>query len=155
MKPLFILLTLFIHPYGRELQWKDFQGCPGPDPKILALTSWRIQFSWDEQDGKAAYIVSPQFVSELSYTRTADSAVLVHENYHYHLVQLFAIKIRHALQSYQNKSYSKIPEKIYDSLCASLRKIQELYDKETDHSNNKVLQAIWESRIDHEIKLMN
>jgi hypothetical protein len=147
-----LLLLFFTHPYGKELSWKDFQGCPGPDPKILALTSWRIQFSWEEENGKATYIIAPQFVSELSYTRTADSAVLVHENYHMHLVELFAAKIHRSLQAYQNKPYSQRPEKIYDSLCISLQRIQDLYDKETDHSNNKAVQRIWERRISQELK---
>lgn len=152
---LFLFLSLLFHnsPY-KTLQWSDFQGSfLNADPNVLALTSWNIQLNTYYNEGKAAYIVTPEFVPEKSFTRTSDPIVLEHEQIHLDIVYLFALKMEKEMDPYQNTSESneKKVEKIYLRLIRSCRTIQETYDHETQHSNCKAQQKRWNDLISKQL----
>lgn len=152
MKLLSLIAILFIHSYGRVLSWNNYTGKPYGDENVLAVTAWSIHFETSYEGYNAKYSITPEFDSIRSFTRTSDPEVLQHERGHFKLVQIYARLIENAIAPYQNKPESTKPEKIYNSLCNKLRKMQDLYDMESQHGANKTTQRLWELNIDKEIK---
>ena len=144
--------TVFHAP---ELTWNDYAARPYGDEKVIAMTAYIIHFETSYEGYNARYTVTPEFDAGRSFTRTSDLSVLEHERLHFKLALLYSRLIQNAIAPYQNKPESKEPERIYDSLCAKLKKMQALYDRETDNARNKKLQAIWERNIGAELRRLN
>lgn len=138
----------------RKLEWGDYTGKPYGDEKILAMTAYNIRLDEVSWDGKTCFTVVPEFVAEKSFTRTNDPKVLSHENAHWQLACIYARLIETDLISYQNclptRQYKA--EKIYNDLCEKLRKMEDLFDKETANSTNPITEAAWEKAISKELK---
>jgi hypothetical protein len=128
-----LLLILFI-PFAKEipyrtLTWSDFKGKPDKSTTIARSYTGIII----EKDTAFAY-----FDVERSWTRTNDEAVLWHEQIHFAITKMWAMRISNSL--------------IYGSLFVAdylkeWGKMEEAYDEETDHGNNLEKQKEWEEKI--------
>jgi len=74
---------------------------------------------------------------------------LQHEQLHFDIVKLFAIKIEKLYKKYNDiKNY----QRIFDSISTELKKTQIKYDKETAHSILAFNQKLWEYNIHNELQ---
>lgn len=155
MKTLLLALILFNNPKEieyRKLDWSDFKG-----PVVnssAAETTTQLQLDWVETDGKYTFKVTAWFLPYESFTTTDRPDVLRHEQGHVDLAQIKAIQCMKALVSYQgcNERRKSKVESIYAHYVKSLNELQVLYDKETKHSQNSVIQKRWESNIEQGLK---
>jgi predicted secreted Zn-dependent protease len=89
-----------------------------------------------------------------SWKRKKKKGVLVHEQRHFDIVELFARKLRKQIQSGTYKDYNDLVEKIeryYDQTDRELDAYQDKYDRMTNHSRNSRRQAKWNSKVEMEL----
>ena len=79
----------------------------------------------------------------------ADSNVLHHEQGHFDLAEAYTRKLRQMLAAYKPNrvTFKKDIHEMYNRLIDELEAKQDLYDKETDHSKNKIAQQEWNNKI--------
>lgn len=150
MKLLLLTFILFNNPKEveyRKLTWNDFKG-----PIVnssTAETTTQLQLDWVVADGKYTFKVTAWFLPYESFTITDRLDVLRHEQGHMDLAQTKALQCMKALVPYKwcSESRKRKAEAIYAHYVKSLNELQALYDKETKHSQNVVIQKKWEANI--------
>jgi len=125
MNTLLLILSLF--PY-HQLSWSDFHGRPkGPH---AAMTHCEIVVHSVEVDNRVtAQWGVAYFDGEKSWTRTASSAALAHEQGHLDIARVYAAQLRLGVSA--------------DSLIAVYQAAQVRYDAETKHGVDSVAQEEW------------
>lgn len=151
MKLLLIILPVlfntsidFTSPY-KELTWRDFNIIKSND-EMAAESVTSISY---EYDGYSKVKVSCHFIKSESFVKQSEmtSYILRHEQKHFDITYLFAAKFANELKN-QKDLTDALVESIYDKIIAEKDIFQEKYDNETDHSKNRVMQAIWNKKID-------
>lgn len=144
---------------NRLLTWNDFKGKPAKR-FAAASTNYDILKSIDFKNNTTALIdIKAVFYCKKSWKKDQwiDATVLIHEQKHFDIVELYARKMRKMIKEY-NYSQSNIKEKT-DSLYAIIDKemdvYQDLYDDETNGSMNSAKQKEWNQKIINEINEFN
>lgn len=141
----------------RPLTWNDFKGKPAKRFAV-ASTNYDIkkiieQVSKDSStvDIKAIFLCNKSWKKE----SWIDETVLIHEQKHFDIVELYARKLRKLVHSQSYTSFSDLKEKS-DSLYAVIDKAmdvyQDEYDEKTEGSMNGEQQRIWNTKIMDQIK---
>lgn len=151
MKSLILIYSLILGilpkevPY-RTLCWDDFRG---PITKsVAAEIVTELELTWEETNGKYTFSVSAYFLPDSSFTTTDRQEILDHENLHFSIAVLKAHQCNQALSKCNNL---KEAYKIYNHYVDSLEKLQELYDMESAHSINAIVQKKWEENIKNDL----
>jgi len=140
--------------YNERLDWSDFKGTPVPGSKFTANTNSGLSYSWGytTRGGKTAlsYQVISNFYPELSWVKGSRKPddLLLHEQIHFDITEVHARKLRKCLDEYVvTSSLKKDMERMYQAVEAERIAMQQLYDKETAHSENKEAQERWHKYI--------
>jgi hypothetical protein len=141
--------------YNRKLTVEDFQASVDSNSLAAAETNYRINFSYDRADDTVKFDITTKFVKNGSWMRVRTDEILSHEQGHFDIAEIYTRKIRKAILGKQFNYYNFETEadslyKIYED---SSNVIQELYDKETEHSGNTEKQIKWEKRIAFELMI--
>ena len=161
-KPIFVLLmvmygcvtgfqvpkgkNLICWEEGQSLVWKDFKGrVPGRTPHA-AITYVNFQY---EVLSKNSIRVSNCFVKDKSWTKRDEQNpyILKHEQYHFHISEIFARRIRQDLVHVAEASTVEV-QQVFDKWMERYQAEQTLYDQETSHSRIRTEQLRWENKID-------
>ena len=144
---------------NRLLTWDDFKGKPAKR-FAAASTHYDILKSIEFTNNSAAIIdIKALFYCKKSWKKTqwADATVLIHEQKHFDIVELYARKMRKMIKENEYSSFT-IKEKT-DSIYAIIDKemdvYQDLYDNETEGSTNGKKQKEWNQKIVTEINELN
>lgn len=139
---------------GERLDWGDFKGVPDPSADAAATTVSALSYTFNGYlDGKRLvyeYQVQALFFPEKSWVRQEqkDDELLLHEQLHFDITALYAIRLRRAFDTIAPSSDPVSAVKaVYDWVRRELDSVQERYDRETDFSRNLQEQLLWESRI--------
>lgn len=139
-----------------KLKWTDFKGRPDSASENVAITVANIGYSLSYN--KTTYTVKVKCVFEKSksWTATSDSAVLVHEQGHFDISEIYARKLRKAFREYKfNANTIQADFKEIFTRIRSERKLHnELYDIETNASRNREQQLVWNRKIAEELKAL-
>lgn len=134
---------------NRKLTWNDFKGNPDVNSPNAALTSSNIniQFGYDENGFQ--YLIKCSFDKNRSWVRIRNNDVLVHEQGHFDLAEVYARKLNKAIEAYHfnAQTVSNDVNKLYESMMKEHRQIQIQYDQETDYSRNRPKQQDWLKKI--------
>jgi len=139
------------------LSWNDFLVRPVAefDNKFSASVSTGLDFKWDYNIENAqqnfSYKVRARLypASSWVFEHKRDSALLVHEQLHYDITELYARKLRKIISEYKlGRNIRKDLKAIYQDVEASRQEMQAVYDKESGHSKNKEQQQIWNKKVD-------
>jgi len=137
------------------LKWSDFRGTPRPWSVFIAQTVSVIEQTYS-CDGEAfTFNIKAKFNRNKSWTKTQKHPeVLLHEQKHFDLTEIYARKMREAYTSLKNPCSYTMEElgNIYDEYFLELRHMQTLYDIETDHGLDKAHQKIWNRKIAKQLK---
>ncbi|HEU4717419.1 MAG TPA: hypothetical protein VFU15_06290, partial [Bacteroidia bacterium] len=138
---------------ARPLTWKDFKGTQEKTSPYAAITEWTIYFSYLAQKDSLHTQVTCYFdpaKSKVKHDARKDSLLLRHEQYHFNLAEVYARKFRKALEesAFSFKDANTRAPKLYSQYVSDCKKEQDLYDKETDHSQKTADQKRWEDKID-------
>ena len=158
-----IFLTLFsfaftVNPEFNEINWNeeykltwgDFMGTPKPYSDFVAQTVSVIEQSYTCNNGNFDFDIKAKFNRERSWTKTyRNFEVLLHEQKHFDLTEIYARKMRQAYLSIDNPCKYSMDElgNIYDEYFEELKNVQDQYDAETDHGLNKQRQRAWNDMI--------
>jgi hypothetical protein len=139
----------------RLLEWDDFRGKPAK--RFSAASTHYDIFKNMEENGNAAKLsVEAVFFCNRSWKKMSwvNDEVLAHEQKHFDIVELFARKLRKAIQSRKYSSYENlkaVSDSLYDVNDKEMDIFQDKYDDETDASMNGDKQREWNKKIDTEI----
>lgn len=157
MKLLSLIVLLFIHPYGKALEWSDFRGRPKAELVATGVTAalstqWSMENS--EQDRRVTFVVYFRILFDSSWTTTDNLNVLRHEQGHADISHMNYVRFLKSISKYQGCKESKKDYVIslFNKAWKESENLQKLYDKETKHGANKTTQRLWELNIDKEIK---
>ncbi len=143
----------------RQLTWSDFKGVPDAGDSFVASTNSGVSFSFSYKvkNGKMTmeYEVLCNFYPELSWYKPnlVSPYVLKHEQTHFDISELYARKLRKAMEetSFSNTPKDEVNE-IYQNMESARRELQTKYDFETDHSKNEPVEIKWRRFIAKELK---
>lgn len=136
----------------RTLAWDDFQGVPDTASKGGAGTSSGFFYrSRRVNDTSLAFFVDCIFFKKSSWVKanSRDIYGLNHEQKHFDISKIYAQKMKKILNTYKinPKTVSKDIGKFDETLQKEMNQLQDSYDKETNHSLNKMKQKEWDKKI--------
>jgi len=129
----------------KHLSWADFHVKASID-NTVSESETEIGYTYD---GLSSVKVFCKFNKSGSFvTKNAKTDyILNHEQRHFDITYIFAMKLVKQLK--QEKSFTeRSVEDIYDKMYAEKEAMQELYDFDTKHSENKQKQSDWNNNID-------
>lgn len=133
----------------RQLTWEDFRG---PIVKAAAAESTtQLRLDCEEVDGKYTFKITAWFLPYESFTCTDREDVLRHEQGHLDLCQIEALRCSNEISKYQRVAHKKKVEVIYNRYVSEMHKLQEVYDRDTHHSEYVLVQKKWEENIKKEL----
>ncbi|HYF31736.1 MAG TPA: hypothetical protein VD993_11515 [Chitinophagaceae bacterium] len=139
-----------------KLKWADFKGQADSSSENVAITVANIGYSLSYNSSTYFINVKCVFEKRKSWTKTADSAVLSHEQGHFDISEIYARKLRKAFKEYvfNPKTIEADFKMIFNRIRDERRRYNELYDIETNSSRNRTMQVIWENKIAEELKAL-
>jgi len=140
------------------LQWSDFQGEPRAWSVFIAQTVSVIEHTYSCDGDEFSFDIKAKFNRNKSWTKTNQHPeVLLHEQKHFDLTEIYARKMREAYHNIKNPCQYTMEDlgKIYDEYFLELRHMQTLYDIETDHGLDKADQKIWNTKIAEQLATLN
>ncbi|WP_340074767.1 DUF922 domain-containing protein [Leptobacterium sp. I13] len=138
-----------------RLTWKDFKGTPRYNTSVVAMTASGISYDLSatirsENDIVVDYKVVASFYPDHSWYNPdrVDAVVLAHEQLHFDITELHARKFRkHLSEMLFTENVKREIKAIYNQINKELKKMQELYDSESDFSMNAEDQKEWQEKI--------
>jgi hypothetical protein len=148
-----------------NLQWSDFMGEPDSTIKTsfgnaTAVSAIHITveptFDFHEMPNYKVYnsfIKTKSFVVDSTKVRRG---LLEHEKLHFDLYEVYTRRIRKGIcQLRKQENYNVHDyEDLIDNLLYEVKKANKLFDKETAHSNLKIMQDKWKVKIMKELELL-
>lgn len=142
-----------------KLTWEDFKGRPDRSSPFVAMTNSGIVFSYQvtSENGNLSLTteVEAQFHPKMSWYKPekVNNHVLQHEQGHFNITEIHARKLKKAFEAYQvTKNYERELTAIFTRIKSERQAMQDRYDKETNHSQNKEKEAEWQTLIHNELK---
>ncbi len=134
----------------RLLIWEDFQSTPKRNTDAVASTSTSLGLAYQLNNGDLTYQVTCNFSKTKSWGLVKTAYILAHEQGHFDITEIYARRLHQALLEYKfdRKNYQKDINRIYQKIVREKEALQNLYDKQSDHSRNKHTQAAWLEIID-------
>ncbi len=132
-----------------NITWGDFKKVKKLED-AKAITSTGISYDYDSQEGVKVYCI---LYKDASYVQTSNvnPYLLNHEQRHFDITYLYAMRFTNLLKSNPNLTESQISDS-YNQIIKQWDAEQEKYDTETDNSINEEKQAEWDARIDKQLK---
>ncbi|HMR45204.1 MAG TPA: DUF922 domain-containing protein [Bacteroidia bacterium] len=133
----------------KRLTWDDFEKRNLPKSRTGAITSSGIYFSYLEDDDGINIIVKAQMDKSRSWVNTHSmrDEVLSHEQMHFDIAEIHARLLRQYFTLNNKKFARHNPENIYKKYINRLRRMQDDYDRQTNHGNDMYMQMMWEEKI--------
>lgn len=161
----FIPLIFFFHGHpvkdneiqwsaSRKLNWQDFKSQPDRNASNAALTSSKIIFNYGYGSNKGfTFTINCVFDKNSSWGKIKTDYILSHEQGHFDIAEIYARKLNKALKAYSfdAKTVAKDIPSLYKNLMQEEADLQNQYDNETDYSRDKPQQAIWLTKIQHDL----
>lgn len=138
----------------RLLVWDDYKGTPNPNSDAAALTATYLSIEYEMNQQGVGWTIQCKFSRPRSWVRSKTDHILLHEQGHFDIAEIFARKLHKKMKEYRfNKnSYQKDLETIYNGITKEKENFQDQYDRETDHSREKEQQAKWTEKIKSSLK---
>lgn len=139
---------------GRQLVWSDYKGSPDPESDAAALTATYLGIEYNISEKGFSWKINCRFSKTRSWGKAKTDYILLHEQGHFDIAEIFARKLNRKMTEYKfdKDSFRKDLKKIYDGITTEKEGFQDQYDKETDHSRKKEEQARWVKKIDEMLK---
>ncbi len=147
---------------GEKLTWSMFKGSSSGLGGFVASTnsgislSFGIRTSGDEVI--VDYTIQSYFYPQSSWYKKGNVSpvVLSHEQTHFDISELFARTLRKKFDAIQkDENFKENAKLIYQSNEKKRVRMQDLFDRETDHSRLSEEEIRWEKYIQEQLKLYN
>jgi predicted secreted Zn-dependent protease len=139
---------------SRKLTWSDFKGNPDPNSSNAALTSSNINIEFGYNEKGFQYSIKCNFDKNRSWVRIKNNDVLVHEQGHFDIAEIYARQLNKLMKAYRfnAKTASNDVNQLYETTMKQHRQTQTQYDQETDYSRNRPKQEQWLKKITDDLK---
>src|SRR5579859_591137 len=137
-----------------KLKWEDFQGIPDSSSKDGAISRPVIKYHLSANEDSFNVKVICFFIRSKSWSKfKKNDTLLMHEQGHFDIAELFARKLRKAFAEYKfnAQTVGKDIDKLFILNKQERTERDVLYDKETNHSQNKQQQVLWNKKIKSEL----
>jgi hypothetical protein len=139
-----------------KLTWADFTGTPDENALGDAGTAIRIKAKPYYKGRKLHYDINAYFIPSKSWFRNQSDELLLHEQLHFDLAELYARMARQKVAELQSKNVNDL-----EILNAAVQQILDEsniadlnYDLETLHGSLPKAQARWEFKTQLELQLL-
>jgi hypothetical protein len=124
-----------------ELEYKDFRGTIDEDSPYSAISYVGFNYEYSNNVVNAFCY----FDCGKSWIKGTDSFLLVHEQGHFNLSEVYVRRLKRMIESHDFKRNSIEFEldSLYNANFAEFMKTNELYEHETNYSNNHTMQHQW------------
>lgn len=137
-----------------KLKWEDFKGKPDSSSQFGAISYPGIKYSLSANEDSFNVKVICFFIKSRSWSKLKSSdTLLMHEQVHFDIAELFARRLRKAFAEYKF-NYPTVGKDIDNLFLLNKQeraKMDTLYDKETDFSRNRKQQLLWNKKIKTEL----
>lgn len=135
---------------GEKLTWADYKGQVKPGTDAAASTATYLGIEYNFNSKGFGYKITCNFSKNKSWGLHKTDYILAHEQGHFDIAEIFARKLNRQMSEYKfNKNTFKDDLKeIYTSITTEKEKMQNEYDKESNHSINKEKQDEWLKKIE-------
>ena len=137
-----------------KLKWEDFKGTPETPSKNAAVSRPGIKYYLTANEDSFNIKVICFFIKSRSWSKLKNSdTLLMHEQVHFDIAELFARKLRKAFTEYKfhYATAGKDIDKLFLLNKQKRAEMDTLYDKETDFSRNRKQQLLWNKKINPEL----
>lgn len=145
--------TIYWQP-NYKLKWQDFQGIPDSSSKDGAISYPVIRYHLSANEDSFNVKVICFFIRSKSWSKfKKNDTLLMHEQGHFDIAELFARKLRKTFSEYKfnRQTVGKDIDKIFLLNRQQRTETDMLYDKETNHSQNTRQQVLWIKKIKTEL----
>lgn len=134
----------------RKLSWKDYKGNPEQNSDAAASTSTYLVIDYNIRNNDMSYSIRSFFSKTKSWGIHKTAYILSHEQGHFDIAEVYARILHKKMKQYEfnRKTYQKDLDKIYQEVVDEKSEMQNKYDKETRHSINEEMQALWLKKIE-------
>lgn len=143
---------------NRPLTWDDFKAIPDGPTEYSANTNSGISYSWSYSTASGepvlTYEIFSNFYPQLSWVREIhdEEYLLAHEQLHFDISELHARKLRKAMGEYEiGRNIRQDLKSIYAKIEKDRVQMQNRFDRETAHSENKEAEMRWREFIATEL----
>ena len=134
------------------IAWSNFKGVPEQSNNLKALTHTSLSMQYNCNKRCIYYKVEAVFNEHDSWVADPTDILLVHEQDHFNIQEIFARKIRKYLQEcFKNNTPGDTIHVNVDRLTQECSRYQARYDSETDHSRNSRRQKAWSDKISSQL----
>ena len=139
---------------GKKLTWADYKGNARTDADAVASTATYLGIEYNFSNKGFGYTITCSFSKTRSWGLHKTDYILAHEQGHFDIAEIFARKLNMQLSGYkfEKNNFKTDLKKIYDTITSEKEKMQNDYDRETNHSINKEQQKEWLKKIE---KMLN
>ncbi len=136
----------------RPLTWKDFKGKTPKNTEYVAMTHSAIDMLYGGENNNLRFIIETVFYPKSSWQKKklVNDHILKHEQGHFDLTEYYSRLLRKDIAAIEFKKVSTIDAqvtKLFNKYSNQAEKMQDKYDKETNHSIDKEEQAKWNEKI--------
>lgn len=149
----------------QKLNWSDFKGIANTDIYAYAQTSYKIEIqpsnvSVDENNNVVGYkslTAIANFYTKHSWVYEKDDYLLLHEQLHFDIAELYARKMRMEFHKLKVKKIANFDSyaAVYNRLWNQCRSTQKKYDKETNHGQSRAKNDEWIQKIASQLDTYN
>jgi len=134
---------------SRKLTWNDYKASPDPNSDAAASTTSYLAIEYNISSSSFGYKIQSRFSKTRSWGLHKTAYILTHEQGHFDIAEIFARKLNKEMSEYKfnKRTYQQDLNKIYNKILDEKEKMQNDYDKETNHSIKKEEQADWLKKI--------
>ena len=135
---------------SRKLTWNDYKASPEPGSDAAASTTSYLAIEYSITRNSFDYKIESLFSKTRSWGLHKTAYILSHEQGHFDIAEVFARKLNKQMSEYRfnKRTYQQDLNEIYHDILGEKEKVQNDYDKETNHSIKKEKQAEWLMKIE-------
>jgi hypothetical protein len=148
--------TIYWNP-NYKLKWGDFQGKIDSNSKDGAVSRPGVKYHLSVKEDSFTVNVACFFIKSKSWSKFKESdTLLMHEQGHFDIAELFARKLRKAFTEYKfnTQTVGNDINKLFILNKEERTAMDALYDKETNHSQNRQQQLLWNIKIKAELNTL-
>lgn len=136
-----------------KLSWADFLGQADTRSTFSAVSVTGIYYKIKLGPFGFGDTILAVFYKQDSWVRDSSEAQLVHEQGHFDITEIFARKLRKARMEFipRRGDLHQQLNQMYDDVDKARDTMERLYDQETRHSADAVMQRRWNERIRKEL----
>lgn len=148
--------SIYVWTKNRSIEWTDFLGRVNDssdyDAETFAEVCYKYNFSKGCLPKFEVFATFNKYTSWSKFQRQTKS-LLKHEQLHFDIAQLYAIKLEKRFLHYKyTANFASEVREIFNAVKAEYHFMQMQCDEATNHSLNKEKQADWEAYVNNELQ---